>query len=222
VYQLLFAPLKNRGVGSRALLGLPRCRSVRNALPSFLAVTLLGFNASSCSSDRLTKVCRASVKCLSRVRAGRLAFAAAAASQRQSPRRPAAVFTPSVPVLGHWELARSATSRARSLLGCDLALTAPSGFEAMPFTDALRCRPETLQAFRVPPRWRAAGPGATVGASDGSLRPPPENHKKTHSIDLMRLGRGRVAELPPKLSPFSNGRTELCALNWGWLRLLRA
>ena len=33
---------------------------------------------------------------------------------------------------------------------------------------------------------------------------------------------GVVAELPPKLSPFSNGRTELCALNWGRLRLLRA
>ena len=33
---------------------------------------------------------------------------------------------------------------------------------------------------------------------------------------------GLVAELPSDLSPFSNGRTELCALNWGWLRLLRA
>ncbi len=122
-YQLLFAPLRIREVGSRALLGLSRCRSVRSALPSFLAVTLLGFNASSCSSDLLTKVCRASVKCLSRVRSGCLAFAAAAASQRRSPRRPAAVFTPSAPVLGHWELARSATSRAHSLLGCDLVLT---------------------------------------------------------------------------------------------------
>ena len=84
-----------------------------------------GSNASSCSSDRLTKVCRASVMCLSRVRSGCLAFAAAAASQRRSPRRPAAVFTPSMPVLGHWELARSASSRARSLLGCDLVLTRP-------------------------------------------------------------------------------------------------
>ena len=124
-YQLLFASVKSREVRSCALLGLSRCRSVRNALPSFLAVTLLGFNASDCSSDRLTRVCRASVTCLSRVRAGRLAFAAAAASQRRSPRRPAAVFTPSVPVLGHWELARSASSRARSLLGCDLVLTRP-------------------------------------------------------------------------------------------------
>ncbi len=29
---------------------------------------------------------------------------------------------------------------------------------------------------------------------------------------------GLVAELPPKLRPFFNGRTELCAVNWGWLR----
>jgi hypothetical protein len=31
-------------------------------------------------------------------------------------------------------------------------------------------------------------------------------------------GHGRVAELPSDLSPFSNGRTELCAVNWGRLR----
>ena len=61
----------------------------------------LGFNASSCLSGRLAEVCRAPVKCLSRVRSGRLAFVAAAASQRRSPLRSVAVFTPSVPVLGH-------------------------------------------------------------------------------------------------------------------------
>ena len=33
---------------------------------------------------------------------------------------------------------------------------------------------------------------------------------------------GLVAELPSNLSPFSNGRTELCAVNWGRPRLLRA
>ena len=33
---------------------------------------------------------------------------------------------------------------------------------------------------------------------------------------------GLVAELPPKLRPFFNGRTELCAVNWGRLRSLRA
>ena len=39
-YQLLFASLQNREVRSRALLGLSRCRSVRNSLLSFLAVAL--------------------------------------------------------------------------------------------------------------------------------------------------------------------------------------
>ena len=29
------------------------------------------------------------------------------------------------------------------------------------------------------------------------------------------VAQGRVAELPSDLSPFSNGRTELCAVNWG-------
>ncbi len=33
---------------------------------------------------------------------------------------------------------------------------------------------------------------------------------------------GLVAELPPKLRPFFNERTELCAVNWGRLRSLRA
>ena len=84
-----------------------------------------GFTASNWSSDRLTKVCRASVRCLSRVRAGRLAFATAAASQRWSPRRPAAVFTPLVTVLGPWELARNASLLSRSLLGCELVQCRP-------------------------------------------------------------------------------------------------
>ena len=47
----------------------------------------------------------------------------------------------------------------------------------MPLRNALRLRPQTLQASCVPSRWPAAVPGAAVGASDGSLRPPPENHK---------------------------------------------
>ncbi len=38
----------------------------------------------------------------------------------------------------------------------------------------------------------------------------------------MRTCKGRVAELPPKLRPFFNGRTELCAVNWGRLCSLRA
>ena len=33
---------------------------------------------------------------------------------------------------------------------------------------------------------------------------------------------GLVAELPPKLRPFFNGRRELCAVNWGRLRSPRA
>ena len=43
--------------------------------PEFPCSYALGFNASSCLSDRLTKVCRAPVERSSRVRAGRLAFA---------------------------------------------------------------------------------------------------------------------------------------------------
>jgi hypothetical protein len=85
----------------------------------------LGFSASSWSSDRLAKVCRAPVGCLSRVRACRLAFAAAAASPRRSPRRPAAVFTPLVTVSGPWELARSASPLSRSLLTCELVHCRP-------------------------------------------------------------------------------------------------
>ena len=88
--------------------------------PEFPCGYVLGFNASSCLSDRLATVCRASIKCLSRVRSGRLAFAAAAASQRRSPWRPAAVFTPSVTVSGPWELARNASLLSRSLLTCEL------------------------------------------------------------------------------------------------------
>lgn len=41
------------------------------------------------------------------------------------------------------------------------------------------------------------------------------------SIKAVKL-LGLVAELPPKLRPFFNGRTELCAVNWGRLRSLRA
>ena len=88
--------------------------------PEFPCGYVLGFNASSCLSDRLATICRASIKCLSRVRSGRLAFAAAAASQRRSPWRPAAVFTPSVTVSGPWELARNAILLSRSLLTCEL------------------------------------------------------------------------------------------------------
>ena len=43
-----------------------------------------------------------------------------------------------------------------------------------------------------------------------------------HRVRLGVGSWGLVAELPPKLRPFFNGRTELCALNWGRLRLLRA
>jgi hypothetical protein len=138
----------------------------------------LGFNASSCLSDRLTKVCCASVECLSRVRAGRLAFAAAAASQRRSPRRPAAVFTPSVTVPGPWELARSASSHARSLLGCDLVLTRPCRFRsdavygraALPARNfaGVLCTPKVAccRSRRNRRRLRRVAP------------PPPETHKK--------------------------------------------
>ncbi len=63
-------------------------------------------------------------------------------------------------------------SRAHSL-GAIPFFTAPPGFEA-PMTlsdsDALRCRPKTLQAPCVPPRWPAAGPGAAFGAFDGATR----------------------------------------------------
>jgi hypothetical protein len=34
--------------------------------------------------------------------------------------------------------------------------------------------------------------------------------------------KGLVAELPPKLRPFFNGRRELCSVNWGRLRSPRA
>ena len=112
----------------------------------------LGFNAPSWLSDRLATVCRAPVGRSARVRAGRLAFAAAAASQRRSPRLPAAVFTPSVTVSGPWELSRTASLLSRSLLTCELVQCRPSHFEAMPLRNALRCRPKTLQAPCAPPR----------------------------------------------------------------------
>ncbi len=156
--------------------GAPALQIRAKLSPEFPCGYVLGFNASSCLSDRLAEVCRASIKCLSRVRSGRLAFAAAAASQRRSPWRPAAVFTPSVTVSGPWELSRTASLLSRSLLTCELVQCRPSHFEAMPLRNALRCRPKTLQAPCAAPRWPAAGLGAAVGASDGSLRSPPENH----------------------------------------------
>ena len=103
-------------------LALPIRAKLSSELPCSYA---LGFNASSCLSDQLTKVCRAPVVRSSRVRAGRLAFAAAAASQRRSPRRPAAVFTPSVTVSGPWGLARNASLLSRSLLTCELVQCRP-------------------------------------------------------------------------------------------------
>jgi hypothetical protein len=41
-------------------------------------------------------------------------------------------------------------------------------------------------------------------------------------LDLSLPTVGLVAELPTDLSPFSNGRRELCAVNWGRLRSPRA
>jgi hypothetical protein len=46
--------------------------------------------------------------------------------------------------------------------------------------------------------------------------------KDARTRRLTARSRGLVAELPPKLGPFFNGRTELCAVNWGRLRSLRA
>ena len=78
-YQLLFAPLRNREVGSRALLGLTRCRSVRNSLLSSLTVTLsfLTLPAVSQAHWQRFAVCRLSVS---------LAYALAASRSLQLPR----------------------------------------------------------------------------------------------------------------------------------------
>ena len=111
-----------------------------------------GFNSCGCLSGRLADVCRVPVECLSCVRACRLAFAVAAASQRRSPRRPVADFTPAGTVLSPWELARSASLPARSLLACRLVQCRPfqlrsdaaQGRAALPasnFAGAL-CTPE--------------------------------------------------------------------------------
>jgi len=132
----------------------------------------LGFYASSCLSDRLTKVCRASVERSSRVRAGRLAFAVAAASQRRSPRRPAAVLTPSVTVSGPWELARDASLLSRSLLTCEL----------------VQCRPLPLRSDAA--QERVAPPASNFA---GALRTPKVVCRRSrHSRRRLR----RFAPLP--------------------------
>ena len=113
-----------------------------------------GFSSCGCLSGRLADACRVPVECLScvTVRACRLAFAVAAASQRRSPRRPVADFTPAGTVLSPWGLARSASLPARSLLACRLVQCRPfqlrsdaaQGRAALPasnFAGAL-CNPE--------------------------------------------------------------------------------
>ena len=108
-----------------------------------------------------------------------LAYALAASRSLQLPRHSAGLpddlllFSPlrcRFWVTGSW-LAALVLTRAYSLRAISV-WPAPSDFEAMPLRNALRLRPQTLQASCVPPRWVAAGPGAAVGASDGSLRPP--------------------------------------------------